>query len=77
MAIFHNSKNTFLVDADDAHSLDCDLARAVEIAELEARHAGNAGVLITQHDYWSYTVSVSQEVTSGHKVEQRRWLASF
>ena len=45
------------------------------VAELEAQLMGGAGVLITQHDYWSFTVVPTFEVPFGQRSEQRQWLS--
>jgi hypothetical protein len=37
---------------------------------------GGAGILITQHDYWSFTVAPTFMVPFGQKIEKRQWLAS-
>ncbi|MET4622862.1 hypothetical protein ABIE18_004342 [Arthrobacter sp. 2762] len=74
MAIFKESESSLAVDADDPHTLNGELRRAIEIAELEAQLMGGAGVSITQHDYWSFTVTPTFEVPFGQRTEQRRWL---
>lgn len=76
MAIFKESESSLAVDADDPHTLNIDLCRAMEIAELEAQLMGGAGVLITQHDYWSFTVAPTFEVPFGQRTEQRQWPTS-
>jgi hypothetical protein len=76
MTIFKESELSLAVDADDAHTLNSDLCGAIEIAELEAQLMGGAGVSITQHDYWSFTVTPTFDVPFGQRTTQRQWLAS-
>jgi hypothetical protein len=76
MTIFQESESVLGVDRDDAVTIDSDLARAVEIAELKAQLMGGAGVLVTQHDYWSFTVAVTSAVPFGQRIEKRGWLAA-
>lgn len=76
MTIFKESESSLAVDADNPDTLSSDLCRAIEIAELEAQLMGGAGVLITQHDYWSFTVVPTFDVPFGQRSEQRRWLSS-
>ncbi len=76
MGIVKESASSLTVNADDQESLNHDLSKAIETAELEAQLMGGAGVLITQHDYWSYTVTPTFEVPFGQRTEQRQWLTS-
>jgi len=76
MTIFRESESALVVDANDALTLHRELSRAIEIAELEAQLMGGAGVVITQHDYWSFTVAPTFKVPFGQRTEQRQWLAS-
>lgn len=75
MAIFKETEISLAVDADDLHSQESDLMRAIQIAELEASLLGGAGVVIVQHDYWSFSVTPTFEVQFGQKEERRQWLA--
>ncbi|WP_146072410.1 hypothetical protein [Arthrobacter sp. Y81] len=76
MTIFQASELVFCVDGNDAATLESDVAKAVEIAGLEAQLSGNAGVVITQHDYWSFTIAVTSAVPFGQRIERREWLAA-
>lgn len=76
MTIFQQSDAALYVDGDDPATIQSDLAAAVQIAEQKARLAGDAGVLVTQHDYWSFTVSVSRHVACGARADKRQWLAA-
>jgi hypothetical protein len=76
MTIFKESQSELGVDGDDAVTINSDLCRAIEIAELEAQLMGGAGILITQHDYWSFTVAPTFMVPFGQRIEQQQWLAS-
>lgn len=76
MTIFQESESVLGVDGDDAATLDSDLARAVEIAELKAQLTGDAGVLVTQHDYWSFTIAITSAVPFGQRIERRQWQQS-
>ncbi|TWD55000.1 hypothetical protein FB478_102343 [Arthrobacter sp. AG367] len=75
MAIFKETEVSLAVDADDPHTQKSELMRAIEIAELEAGLLGGAGVVITQHDYWSFSITPTFEVPFGQKEERRQWLA--
>ncbi|WP_458779889.1 hypothetical protein [Arthrobacter sp. D3-16] len=72
MALIQKSEILLEVDGDDAETLQTDLGAAVAIAESASLSCGG-GVLVTQHDYWSFTVAVSAEVPIGHTVQQRAW----
>lgn len=64
------------VTAQSPSTLQEDLNSAVEKARQAAIRGGKHGVLVTQHDYWSYTVSISSEVPFGITREQRNTLSS-
>ena len=76
VTIFKASELVLCVDGDDAATLEFDVARAVEIAELEAQLFGNAGVVVTQHDYWSFTIAVTSTVPFGQRIERRQWFTA-
>lgn len=64
------------VSAKTSSALQEDLDSAVEKARQAALKGGKHGVLVTQHDYWSYTVSISRDVPFGSTREQRNTLNS-
>ena len=72
MTLIQKSESMLEVDADDAATLQEDLGAALAIASTACRSRGG-GVLVTQHDYWSFTVSVSPDLPSGHTVQQQAW----
>ncbi|MCA4133466.1 hypothetical protein [Arthrobacter sp. M4] len=70
--IKHHSELVLEITADDASTIQQDLNAAEEIAlesAMELRH----GILVTQHDFNSYTVEVSREVPFGETQEVREW----
>ncbi|MFN3924208.1 MAG: hypothetical protein ACK4K6_11245, partial [Pseudarthrobacter sp.] len=75
MTLIQNSETALEVDGDDALTLQTDLSAAVAIASSACRSRGG-GVLVTQHDYWSFTVSVCQDIPAGHTVQQQAWRAT-
>ncbi|WP_142058331.1 hypothetical protein [Pseudarthrobacter sp. B4EP4b] len=72
MTLIQKSETTLEVDADDAFTLQEDLGAAVAIASSACLNRGG-GVLVTQHDYWSFTVSVSPNIPNGHTVQRQAW----
>src|SRR5688572_13071235 len=57
MTLIKKSEMLLEVDGDDPDTLQADLRAAVAIAESASLSCGG-GVLVTQHDYWSFTVAV-------------------
>jgi hypothetical protein len=72
MTLIQKSAMLLEVDGDDAETLQADLGMAVALAESASRSFGG-GVLVTQHDYWSFTVAVSTDVPHGRTIETRAW----
>lgn len=72
MTLIQKSEMLLEVDGDDPETLQADLGAAVAIAEFASLSCGG-GVLVTQHDYWSFTVAVSPEVPLGRTVQRLAW----
>ena len=72
MAMFQRSETTLEVDGDDALVIQAELDAAVALASSACR-SRRGGVLVTQHDSWSFTVSVSPDVPAGHLVRRQAW----
>lgn len=72
MTLIQKSAMLLEVDGDDPETLRADLGAAVALAESASRSCGG-GVLVTQHDYWSFTVAVSSDVPRGRTIEARAW----
>lgn len=72
MTLIQNSQTLLEVDGDDAETLEADLSVAVALAESATRSCGG-GMLVTQHDYWSFTVAVSADVPHGRTVQRLAW----
>lgn len=72
MTLIQQSETVLEVDGDDAETLQADLGAAVAIAS-SSTHGCGGGVLVTQHDYWSFTVTVSPEIPRGHTVQRLAW----
>ncbi len=49
------------------------LTAAVDAAREQAMLVGNHGIMITQHDFGSFTVALSPDVPYGQTREQRRF----
>lgn len=59
------------ITAHDPATVENDLNTAVEIAREHAMKERRHGILVTQHDYTSYTVAVSRDVPYGQTHERR------
>lgn len=67
-----------IVDAvgADPRTVDRRLNDAEAAARERAMRDGSRGILITQHDYTSFTVSLSEDVPFGLTRESREWLGT-
>lgn len=64
--------NTLLeITAHDPATIEKDLNTAVDIARGYAMQERRHGILVTQHNVTSYTVTVSHEVPYGQTHERR------
>lgn len=72
MTMIQQSETTLEVDGDDALVIQAELDAAVALVSSACRSLGG-GVLVTQHDYWSFTVSVSPDVPNGHTFRRQAW----
>lgn len=72
MIIKHHSPTVLEVDGEDPAAIQADLSAAVEIVSCMAAQQGH-GTLVTQHDYWSLTVTASPDVPHGQTWETRQW----
>lgn len=59
------------VRGDTAHQIRNDLNNAVDRAVGRAIEIGSHGVLVTQHSYAFYTVTITDEVPYG-QIQERR-----
>jgi len=66
------SHPTITIKARDALSLQADLHKAEQTARVHAAALG-LGVMVTQHDYSTYSVTISPNVPYGETREQRQW----
>ncbi|MHC6219527.1 hypothetical protein [Arthrobacter sp. MMS24-S77] len=70
--IKHHSDLVLEISAHDPDSIENDLNTAVEIAREHAMKEYRHGILVTQHSYTSYTVTVSGDVPYGETHERRK-----
>lgn len=61
------------VTATDRPSMDRLLDEAVSVARARAMDVGRQGILITRHDYVSFTVALSDSVPFGLTREHQDW----
>jgi hypothetical protein len=61
------------VNVTDRASMELQLDQAVTIAKTQAMHEGRQGILVTRHDYNSFTVDLSGAVAFGRTREHRDW----
>ncbi|MCW3767348.1 MULTISPECIES: hypothetical protein [Paenarthrobacter] len=74
MTMTQRSETTLEVDGDDAVIIQEELDAAVALASSACLSRGG-GVIVTQHDYWSFTVSVSPDVPTGNTLRRQAWRA--
>lgn len=73
MTITHRSGVVLEVDGDDPDAIQRDLDAAVQIAQETAKCYGHDGVLVTQHDYWSFSITTSPDIPFGEIRQNRQW----
>lgn len=61
------------VSVTDRASMERQLDQAVTIAKTRAMHEGRQGILVTRHDYNSFTVDLSEAVPFGLTREHQDW----
>lgn len=61
------------VTAPDRASMERQLDEAVAVAVTRAMHEGRQGILVTQHDSDSFTVTLSDAVPFGLTREHQEW----
>ena len=59
------------ITAHDPATVENDLNTAVDMAREHAMQESRHGILVTQHDFTSYTVAVSRDVPYGQTHERR------
>jgi hypothetical protein len=59
------------VNVTDRASMERQLDQDVTIAKTQAMHEGRQGILVTRHDYNSFTVDLSEAVPFGLTREHR------
>jgi hypothetical protein len=64
---------TMAVTAADRASMDRQLDEAVAVARTRAFREGRQGILVTRHDYGSFTVALSDAVPFGMTLEHQDW----
>jgi hypothetical protein len=69
--IKHHSDMVLEITGRDPDTLEKDLNTAVDVARGYAMQEGRHGILVTQHDFTSYTVRVSRDVPYGQTHERR------
>lgn len=61
------------VSVTDRASMERQLDQAVTIAKTQAMVEGRQGILVTRHDYNSFTVDLSETVPFGLTREHQDW----
>jgi hypothetical protein len=61
------------VSVTDRASMERQLDQAVTIAKMWAMHEGRQGILVTRHEYNSFTVDLSEAVPFGLTREHQDW----
>ena len=61
------------VTADTPKALESDLNAAVDIVCQRAKQMGRHGVMVTRHNYTSFTVAISEVVPYGQTQERQQW----
>ncbi|NHW49222.1 hypothetical protein HAV21_20395 [Paenarthrobacter sp. MSM-2-10-13] len=61
------------VIATDRAGMERGLDEAVAVARTRALHQGRQGILVTRHDYKSFTVALSDAVPFGLTREHQNW----
>lgn len=61
------------VTVSDRRNMDRRLDEAVAVARTRAMSEARQGILVTRHDYGSFTVALSDAVPFGLTREHREW----
>lgn len=61
------------VIATDRAGMESGLDEAVAVARTRALHEGRQGILVTRHDYYAFTVGLSDDVPFGLTREYQNW----
>ncbi len=69
--IKHHSDLVLEITAHDPSTLESDLNKAVDIVRARAMQERRHGILVTRHDFATYTVAVSRDVPYGETLERR------
>ncbi len=69
--IKHHSDVVLEITANDPDTIETDLNTAVDIARRHAMKECGHGILVTQHNFTTYTVTVSRDVPYGQTREHR------
>lgn len=69
--IKHHSDLVLEVTANDRITLEKDLNSAVDIVRTRAMQERRHGILVTRHNYTTFTVAVSRDVPYGQTHERR------
>lgn len=64
---------TIAIIAADRASMERQLDEAVTVARTKAMHERRRGILVTRHDYDSFTVALSDAVPFGLTREHQDW----
>lgn len=61
------------VIATDRAGMESGLDEAVAVARTRALHEGRQGILVTRHDYYAFTVGLSDDVPFNLTREYQNW----
>jgi hypothetical protein len=61
------------VIATDRAGMERGLDEAAAVARTRALHEGRQGILVTRHDYYAFTVDLSDDVPFGLTREHQNW----
>jgi hypothetical protein len=64
---------TISITATDRASMELQLDEAVAAARSMATHDKRRGILVTRHDYHSFTIALSEAVPFGVTREHQDW----
>ncbi|MCX2750482.1 hypothetical protein OOZ51_22135 [Arthrobacter sp. MI7-26] len=68
-----SSASVVEVTADTPEALERDLNAAVDVVCRQAMQMGRHGVMVTRHNYASFTVAISEVVPYGQTQERQQW----
>ena len=61
------------VTANTRKALEKELDTAVDILSRQARELGRQGIMVTRHNYTTFTVAISEDVPYGRTEEREQW----